>query len=58
MIFTVLLFVGGFASYLYRLRFVSRHSSWEVAEGVVLAFLVVGGIAVVMWRIGRYLEGK
>jgi hypothetical protein len=55
---TVLLFAGGFASYLYRLRFVSRTSSWEVAEGVALAFMVVGAIGLVMWRIGRYLEGK
>jgi hypothetical protein len=55
---TALLFVGGFASYLYRLRFVSRASSWEVAEGVVMAFVVVGAIGLVMWRIGRYLEGK
>jgi hypothetical protein len=57
-VFSALLFVGGFASYLYRLRFVSRTSSWEVAEGVVLAFVVVAAIGVVMWRIGRYLEGK
>lgn len=55
---TVLLFVGGFASYLYRLRFVARSSSLEVAEGVLLAFIVVGAIGLVMWRIGRYLEGK
>jgi len=55
---TVLLFVSGFASYLYRLRFVSRGSSGEVAQGVVLAFLMVGAIGFVMWRIGRYLEGK
>ena len=55
---TVLLFAGGFASYLYRLRFVARTSSAEVAEGVVLAFIVVGGIGFVMWRIGRYLEGE
>ena len=56
--FTVLLFAGGFASYLYRLRFVSRTSSGEVAEGVVLAFVVVGALGFIMWRIGRYLEGK
>ena len=55
---TVLLFVSGFASYLYRLRFVSRGSSGEVAQGVVLAFAMVGAIGFVMWRIGRYLEGK
>ena len=55
---TLLLFAGGFASYLYRLRFVSRSSSWEVAEGVILAFVVVGMIGLVMWRLGRYLEGK
>jgi hypothetical protein len=54
---TVLLFAGGFASYLYRLRFV-RGNSGEVAQGVVLAFVVVGAIGFVMWRIGRYLEGK
>ena len=57
-IFTLLLFVGAFASYLYRLRFAPGSSSGEVAQGVVLAFLVVGGLAVVMWRIVRYLEGK
>ena len=57
-IVTALLFLGGFASYLYRLRFVSRGSSLEVAEGVLLAFIVVGAIGVIMWRIGRYLEGK
>ncbi len=55
---TVLLFISGFASYLYRLRFVSRGSSSEVAEGVVMAFVMVGAIGFVMWRIGRYLEGK
>ena len=55
---TVLLFAGGFASYLYRLRFVARSSSWDVAEGVILAFIVVGMIGLIMWRIGRYLEEK
>ena len=55
---TTLLFFGGFASYFYRLRVVARSSSWEVAEGVILAFVVVGAIGVVMWRIGRYLEGE
>lgn len=55
---TIVLFASGFASYLYRLRFVSRGSSGEVAQGVVLAFLMVGAIGFVMWRIGRYLEGK
>src|SRR5687768_5474651 len=55
---TALLFLGGFASYLYRLRFVSRTSSSEVTAAVVLAFVVVGAIGIVMWRIGRYLEGK
>jgi len=55
---TVLLFISGFASYLYRLRFVARSSSWEVAEGVAMAFVVVGVIGFVMWRVGRYLEGK
>jgi hypothetical protein len=53
---TVLLFAGGFASYLYRLRFVARSSSAEVAEGVVLAFILVGGIAFLIWRIGRHME--
>ncbi len=56
--FTLLLFVGAFASYLYRLRFAPSSSSGEVAQGVVLAFLVVGGLAVLMWRIVRFLEGK
>ena len=53
---TVLLFVGGFASYLYRLRFVARSSSAEVAEGVILAFILVGGIGFLIWRIGRHME--
>jgi hypothetical protein len=53
---TVLLFAGGFASYLYRLRFVARSSSAEVAEGVILAFILVGGIAFLIWRIGRHME--
>lgn len=57
-VFSVLLFLAGFASYVYRIRFVSGHGSWEVAEGVMMAFLVVGVIGLVMWRIGRYLEGK
>jgi len=57
-VFSALLFAGGFASYLYRLRFVPRSNSWEVAEGVIMAFVVVGMIGLVMWRIGRYLEGK
>ena len=53
---TVLLFAGGFASYFYRLRFVARSSSAEVAEGVILAFMLVGGIGIVIWRIGRHME--
>ena len=57
-IVTALLFIGGFASYFYRLRFVARGSSGEVAQGVVLAFVVVGALGFIMWRIGRYLEGK
>ena len=57
-VFTAVLFLGGFASYFYRLHFVSPTSTGEVAEGVVMAFVVVGAIGVVMWRIGRYLEGK
>ena len=57
-IVTLLMFVAGFASYLYRLRFAPRTSSWEVAEGAMLAFVVVGLLAVVLWRIIRYLEGK
>lgn len=57
-IFTALMFVAAFASYLYRLRFAPGTSAGEVAQGVVLAFVVVGGIAVVMWRIVRFLEGK
>ena len=55
---TVLMFLGGFASYLYRLRFAPRTSSWEVAEGALMAFLVVGALAFIMWRIIRYLEDK
>src|SRR5688572_28330831 len=57
-IFSAVLFLAARASYVYRIRFVSGNSSWEVAEGVVMAFVVVGAIGLVMWRIGWYLEGK
>jgi len=57
-IFSAVLFLAALASYVYRIRFVSGNSSWEVAEGVVMAFVVVGAIGLVMWRIGWYLEGK
>lgn len=57
-VFTLLLFVGAFASYLYRLRFAPSTSSGEVAQGVVMAFVVVGGLGVILWRIVRFLEDK
>lgn len=57
-VYSALLFLAAFASYVYRIRFVSGPGSWEVAEGVLMAFVVVGVIGLVMWRLGRYLEGR
>ena len=55
-LFSVLLLVATMASYVYRLRFVPREHVREVAEGLALAFLVLGIVALAMWRVVRFLE--
>jgi len=55
-LFSVLLFLAAVGSYFYRLRFVPKGNMREVAEGLILAFLVIGMIAFAMWRVVRFLE--
>lgn len=57
-LFSVLLFLAAIGSYFYRLRFVPRENVREVAEGLVLAFLVLGVVALAMWRVVRFLEAQ
>jgi hypothetical protein len=57
-LFSVLLFLAAVGSYFYRLRFVPRENVRDVAEGLVLAFLVLGVVAVAMWRVVRFLEAQ
>lgn len=57
-LFSAVLFLAAVGSYIYRLRFVPKANVREVAEGVMLAFLVVGIIAFAMWRVVRFLENQ
>lgn len=58
LLFSVLLFLAAVGSYFYRLRFVPRENVREVAEGLVMAFLVLAMVAFAMWRVIRFLEAQ
>ena len=56
--FSALLLIATFGSYVYRLRFVPQGNVRDVAEGLVLAFLVLAMVAFAMWRVIRFLEAQ
>jgi hypothetical protein len=55
-LYTILLAVGGLLCFLYPIRYVARGSMGDVAQGVVMAFAVVGVVGLLIWSVARLLN--
>jgi hypothetical protein len=55
-IFSILLFAFAIGSYVYRLRLVPSGKAAEVAEGLVMAFVAIGIVGFLLWRVVRFFE--
>ena len=56
MIWTAGAWLLGLSAFLYPIRFVNRDNLRDVLEGLGFAFAVLSLVALVLWRIKRYLE--
>jgi predicted permease len=54
--YTVLLAVAGLLCFLYPMRYLTRGTLSEAAQGVILAFVTVGVIGLLIWAVARLLN--
>jgi hypothetical protein len=55
-VFSLGLLLVGVVSFLYPLKFIPPEKRWDVFVGLSLAVLCIGGVAVVMWKVKRFLD--
>lgn len=55
-IYSAVLIILGIAAFLYPIRFVPPENVREVVAGLGMAFLVLTGVALVLWQIKRFLD--